>query len=323
MLDVLGLGSAEESAYRHLIGQPSASLSQLAGALELSPAEVGLALATLEAKGLIATSTAGPEHYVASPPAVALGALLLERQQELKHAELELHALADRYRNASDRTVTDVVDVVTGQAAVAQRFAQIQRSARSEVLAFVRAESQVVSAEENVEEDEALRRGVRYCVVVEQGLLERPGFYAAAQEAAQYGETIRATGRLPLRLIVVDRELALIPLASEGRPSVTGALLVHPSGLLDALVALFEHVWQGASSLSAQAGTTADQVDLLDRQVLDLLLAGLTDQAVGKQLGISLRTVQRRVHALMDRASVTTRIQLGREVERRGWLGRD
>lgn len=50
-------------------------------------------------------------------------------------------------------------------------------------------------------------------------------------------------------------------------------------------------------------------------------MAGLTDQAVGGQLGMSLRTVQRRVSHLMELAGVATRFQLGHEAGRRGWLG--
>jgi DNA-binding NarL/FixJ family response regulator len=52
---------------------------------------------------------------------------------------------------------------------------------------------------------------------------------------------------------------------------------------------------------------------------LTLLLLGLTDAAAGAQLGVSLRTVQRRVAELMDEVGVTTRIQLGAEAVRRGW----
>jgi DNA-binding NarL/FixJ family response regulator len=54
--------------------------------------------------------------------------------------------------------------------------------------------------------------------------------------------------------------------------------------------------------------------------MLNMLLAGLTDQAIGGQLAMSLRTVQRRVHQLMNRAGVATRFQLGHEAALRGWL---
>ncbi|MEU7871819.1 helix-turn-helix domain-containing protein [Dactylosporangium sp. NPDC049140] len=46
--------------------------------------------------------------------------------------------------------------------------------------------------------------------------------------------------------------------------------------------------------------------------MLALLLAGLSDQAIAGQLDTSLRTVQRRIHAL-------TRIQLGWHAARKGF----
>ncbi|MDG6103665.1 hypothetical protein Daura_34755 [Dactylosporangium aurantiacum] len=50
-----------------------------------------------------------------------------------------------------------------------------------------------------------------------------------------------------------------------------------------------------------------------------LLLAGLTGQAIAGQLDPSLRTVQRRIHALTHRAGAGTRIQLGWHAARNGW----
>jgi len=37
------------------------------------------------------------------------------------------------------------------------------------------------------------------------------------------------------------------------------------------------------------------------------------------RLGLSLRTVQRRIHQLMARAGVGTRVQLGWHAARKGW----
>ncbi|MFD0382334.1 helix-turn-helix transcriptional regulator [Streptomyces stramineus] len=58
----------------------------------------------------------------------------------------------------------------------------------------------------------------------------------------------------------------------------------------------------------------------MDLRVLSLLMAGLTDASVAKQLGLGLRTVQRRVKRLMELAGVTTRLQLGRHAAESGWL---
>ena len=53
-----------------------------------------------------------------------------------------------------------------------------------------------------------------------------------------------------------------------------------------------------------------------------LLLAGLTDASVAKQLDLGLRTVQRRVKGLMELAGVSTRLQLGWHAYERGWVAR-
>lgn len=57
--------------------------------------------------------------------------------------------------------------------------------------------------------------------------------------------------------------------------------------------------------------------------MLSLLLAGLTDASVAKQLDIGLRTVQRRVKRLMELTGATTRLQLGWHAHERGWVARD
>ncbi|WP_109471703.1 hypothetical protein [Ornithinimicrobium cavernae] len=325
MLDVLGLDPVEEAAYRKLVAVPSASPAELATQLDIEVGVLGPALAALSEKGLVARSTAGSGEFVASPPMVALGSLVRERQEDINRARSELEALTEQYRGAAARrTVTDVIDVVTGGEAVAQRFAQLQRSARSEVLALIRTGVAVVSAEQNTEEDRAAERGVSFRVVMERAALEQPGVYRNAEEAMSRGEQVRVTDKLPLRMILVDRELALVPLApaeEEGRGPV-GALLVHPSGLLDGLLALFGHAWATGRPLgTTPTGPAArDGLDETDLRVLTLLLSGLTDQAVGSQLGLSVRTVQRRVATLMEACAVHTRIQLGLQAHKRGWV---
>ena len=173
--------------------------------------------------------------------------------------------------------------------------------------------------EEDLEEDRALARGVRYRVIVESGVLERPGWLAAAREMTQIGEEIRVLPALPTRMLIADDQMALVPMRSQGDDDRgSGALLVHPSGLLDLVSAIFEEYWTSATTFLpiAEAPSAAD----VDRDLLRLLLLGVTDAAAAAQLGISLRTVQRRVSELMETAGVTTRMQLGAEAVRRSWV---
>jgi DNA-binding NarL/FixJ family response regulator len=47
------------------------------------------------------------------------------------------------------------------------------------------------------------------------------------------------------------------------------------------------------------------------QRLIALLLSGLTDQAVARQLGIGYRTAQRRIAALMAELGASTRFQAG------------
>jgi len=327
MLDVLGLQEDEELAYRHLVGATSNSAAELSEAVGLGALDAARVLASLESKGLVARASSDRDRYVASPPAVALGALLVQRQEELRRAQVGMAELAGLYRGAvARRDVADVVDVVHGPEAIAQRFAQLQYSARTSIQTLIRRDAAVVTREDNdATERDALAREVRFEVVVERPAFEEPGYYAAAEEALELGIELRVVPAVPLRVVIVDRELALVPMGprDDGQP-VRDALLVHPSGLLDALLSLFDFVWASASRVVASPSgvdeVSADVLEPLDTKMLALLLAGLTDATIGAQLGLSLRTVQRRVRQLMDRAHVDTRLQLGYEAGRRGWL---
>ena len=129
---------------------------------------------------------------MASPPSVALGALLVQRQGEMRLAELELGSLDEIYRAAvTDRASADVVDVVEGAEAMRQRFEQLQMTAREEVMAFVKAPVAVTPTAENTAEDEAVARGVRYRVLLERAMLEeepgniRPDLRARSRPASR------------------------------------------------------------------------------------------------------------------------------------------
>lgn len=320
MLDVLGLTHDEVAGYRYLVSTASASADTVAAALGLGVGTTTGLLSGLEAHGLVTRSSADHGHFVASPPSVALGAMIVQRQEDLRLAQLELGELGELYRGAAvGRKLMDIVDVVMGGDAVRQRFMQLQLGARREVLAFVKPEVVAVSAADNVAEDQAVRRGVSYRVVVERSVVERPGFYDSAVSAREQGEEIRVASTLPSRLLIIDRELALLPLhGADGDPS-SGALLVHASGLLEILIAFFDVVWQSSAPLISR-DTEPGHLGETDTQILTLLNAGLTDRAVAHQLRLSMRTVQRRVRALMDVAGVETRLQLGIAAARRGWL---
>ncbi|MFY4717107.1 helix-turn-helix transcriptional regulator [Streptomyces sp. LaBMicrA B280] len=325
MLTAIGLDDRHEAAYRALVAVGAADVADLARRLTLGVQDTERALQGLERQGLAARSSARSGRWVAAPPAVALGALLTRQRHELERAELAAALLAREYRAAAaEPAVHDLVEVVTGASAVAQRFLQLQLGAAEEVCALVTGAPVAVTAPENEAEEQAAGRGVRYRVVVERAVLDLPQALGGLTEALGRGERVRMADRVPTKLVVADRSLAMVPLTSHS--AEPAALVVHASGLLELLAGLFESVWREALPLRLNTEGAAEEVpdgpDATDLEVLSLLLAGLTDASVAKQLALGLRTVQRRVKRLMELAGVTTRLQLGWHAYERGWVTR-
>jgi len=325
MLGAIGLDEAHESAYRALVSVGAADVPDLARRLTLGEYDTERALRRLELHGLAAQSSARPGRWVAAPPGVALGALLTQQRHELEKAELAAALLAEEYRAAAAETaVHDLVEVVTGAAAVTRRFLQLQLGASDEVCALVTGNPVAVTGMENDAEEQAAGRGVRYRVVLERAVLDLPDGPTELAAALGRGEQVRVADKVPTKLVIADRTLALVPLGSP--TAEPAALVVHASGLLELLCGLFESVWRDALPLRLGASGAAEQEpdgpDGTDLEVLSLLLAGLTDASVAKPLDLGLRTVQRRVRRLMELTGVTTRLQLGWHAYERGWVTR-
>ncbi|MCA1305814.1 transcriptional regulator TrmB [Microbacterium esteraromaticum] len=320
-LDVLGLGIVEHRIYEHLVRHRALSAADLAIELGLRDAQVGSAIDALTTRGLVAREGPAPGRLIAAPPDVALGGLILDHEDRLRQAQAEMLALEQLYRNAGTGEA-DVVDIVRGSEAVGHRFNQLQRSARSEVLLFVKGDIVAIDREQNVEEELAHQRGIRYRYVLERARLEAPGMLDAVRGAIEGGLDVRVAGSLPTRMLIVDRTIAMVPSAADGEDQSSGALLLHAGGLVGLALSLFERTWQASSHLITRDTGDVEEVDLdaEEREVLALMDAGLTDRAIGLRMGSSVRTVQRRVRELMDRADVDTRLQLGVAAVRRGWL---
>ncbi|MGC5341405.1 helix-turn-helix domain-containing protein [Streptomyces sp. DT171] len=325
MLGAIGLDERQESAYRALVSVGAAEVTDLAHRLGLPEHDTDLALRGLERHGLAARSSTRAGRWVAAPPGVALGALLTRQRRELDRAERSAARLAEEYRaEAAEPALHDLVEVVTGASAVAYRFQQLQLGAADEVCALITGKPVAMSGVADGSRRRAADRGVTFRAVIEREVLALPVAVLELPTARDRDARIRSVDRLPTELVVADGRLAMVPMTGHG--TEPAALVVHASGLLESLTGLFEAVWReamplrlGGSGWEREGPAGPDPTDL---EILSLLLAGLTDASVAKQLELGLRTVQRRVKGLMELAGVSTRLQLGWHAYERGWVSR-
>lgn len=319
MLEDLGLSARVGEVYARLVAMPSASASDMAQALGISDRAALGALDTLERHGLASRTEAGPEsRWIAAPPLLTGQRLLVERARRLLDAQQTLVSLAEVHQRTARGSAGDIVEVIIGEHAVHAQVRRLQEQVREEILALVKPPFVSVSHAEAISDAPTVPR-VR--VVYDWSMFsEVQGLLDTVREAAQPPDQYRIHSGVPMRLQIFDRRVALLPLVRhDAQPAL---LMVHRSGLLGLAEAFFEAIWREAVPLRVwKDGTAGALPDGEDERVLTLLLAGVTDETIARQLGRSLRWVQRRVRVLMDAAGARTRLQLGWEAHRRGWLG--
>jgi DNA-binding transcriptional regulator YhcF (GntR family)/DNA-binding CsgD family transcriptional regulator len=316
-LRAAGLSELEERLYRTLLRVRQGSLAQLAAFADCSPVVTRRALHRLESLGLI-NRQGTPGRFVPAAPDTAIEALILRRQEELERCRLTAAALAAEYRNATSDTA-DLVELVKGES-IFQRYVQLLTSARSEVLMFDK--PPYIGPADNPLELEVLARGISWRAIYAQEALELPDRIAQLRAWHAAGERARLAANVPLKLVLVDRKIALLPLTPDGHGAENTAILVHPSSLLTTLLMLFDTVWERALPLDAgsRPERVLDEPAAEDRMLLQMLTAGLKDQAIARQLDVSLRTARRRLAQLMTTTGATSRFQLALAAVRRGWL---
>jgi hypothetical protein len=337
MLAPLGIPPEHERLYVLLVGRPGSSAAEVA---ERAGIGVGQAVARLEdmaAGGLVVREEPQPfgaagaqdpadRTYRASSPSVALAPLLVRRRTSLDEAGAAVTALTEQFRSASSRAAGGVVEVVSGPVAVRHRLSQLIGGARHEVLMFL-AESVIAVERASVHpmEHDALLRGIDFRAVITRSHLEVPGMWDDVREVTGLGMKMRVAADIPMRMIVSDRANAMVPLSLAEGPGSADTVVVHGTGLVHALVLLFEEHWQRARPLPGTAAgprPAGEEPGEIDRQILALLALDVADRTIAVQLDLSLRTVERKIRALMDLASVGSRFQLGAEAATRGWLHR-
>ena len=322
MLEGVGITAAQERTYRVLIDHPGAEASQLVTQTGLEEHQLAEVLAGLESLGLVSATADTPRNYIPAPPQLAIEALAGMRQDGIERARLEGARLMERYREKpSGLNSAAMVEVIRSRQAARQRYNQLKRNVQHELCALDKA-PYVVPYAEDLDELQLLGQGVAVRGIYERSVLDDPGHLQHIKNLQQHGEVSRVLPVLPMKIMIADRSVALLPLTTgDGGEHQTWGL-VHPSELLDGLLALFDALYDRAVPLrlaSAQ-GVDDDVITEGDRQLLALMLAGLQDQAAARQIGVTRRTVARRVARLMALADADTRFQLGWRAAQHDWV---
>ena len=322
----LGLGSELDGRllflYQYAVRNPAMTRAQLLQE-GLTEEMVDLDLTELQDHGLIKPGD-DPGTWEAVPPDVALTSVAgrLERRASDARAlayELSLTYQQARATYASDRHgIRSLGSLAELDNAVHDVVTNAERELRS-----VRNPSPRTSLCFRTDLDAHRRRllspdghPLRSRCVYDARALALPTGEAVVLARAQAGEEARFLTPLPLSMTIADDEIVVLDLTSYDSSGV-GSMVITERRLVTALSGIADTYWQLASPMS---GPAIHELDSRHIKIVQLLAAGATDAAIADRMGISQRTVERRVRGLMEQLGVTTRFQAGVQAARRGWL---
>ncbi|MER6082983.1 transcriptional regulator [Streptomyces sp. NPDC001833] len=328
VLGPLGISEFDEHVYRLLLTRPILTPQDAAHTTGAEVERVRRALNRLADVGL---ARLGPlEQYRPLGPEAAVADLLSRRRLEAEKAFAGVHAavsdLTDQYRAGRLRNDPGaLVEVLTGHEVVMQRVEEMNRSVRSHIWILDKPPyvERIDGAPHSNDAERAatrewVERGVEIRSVYCPESMARPGRLNLITELAELGEQARLLSELPFKLHIVDKKVALLPLIGGTYDTVA---VVHPSGLLDALLELYLAYWERAQPFCHSSSLTEPDAPTQEElMLLEMLKAGFKDQTIARRLGWSARTASRRIGVLMERLSAETRFQAGIEAKTRGWI---
>ncbi|MER8187961.1 helix-turn-helix transcriptional regulator [Kitasatospora sp. NPDC094015] len=305
-------------------------MEDIAGDAGVSLAEVEAALDLLERLGLLAPSTTAPGGYSAIDPEAALSRLFAteERQvalhqQQLARTRESIHAIMSGFirLRAEERGVVEIETLRSG----------------SQVNAFIDDAVSMVQSHEStmhpggippvevmddmlLRDQEVIGRGIEVRTLYARHVAEVPHMADYLAEITRLGMDVRISAHLPLRMLIFDEGLALLPI--DPQDSSRGAFAIRGTELVRSLQTFFDFCWHDAAPLDRGRPGAAVDVPFTAQEhlIVRMLAAGVKDETIARQLGVSARTLSRTISGLLDTLGVQTRFQAALKIAEMGIL---
>ncbi len=298
--------------------------------------ELADAIGWLEELGLAAPFPGVISGWSVHSPATAMAQML----EASRRGTEELLADVNRAHTALAQVVTEFqpvhfrqlaegrIEVAVQPAQIASILDEASRSSRVEILSMH--PGRPLPAERLTAGDarnrETLQRGVAMRSIQLATSAAVPYMRAHLRQLVRDGAEVRTATTLPMRLIVIDHNVAVVPSfdsdTTSGDEAAPPAMVLRSPAMVAVLRQFFEHFWATSSDLVSDEGG-ATVAGTRHREVVRLLASGLTDEAIARKLGLSDRTVRRIVAELMQQIGAESRFQAGVKMVRLGWLDDD
>jgi len=152
------------------------------------------------------------------------------------------------------------------------------------------------------------RRGVTVRLLAQHSARADLRARAAVKDIVALGGEVRTVGQLPQPVMIFDDDVAFL-LGNDG--SAQSGVAIRHQETVRLLREVIEVTWAAAEPyLPADIGYQEVTGDL-QRTIVELLATGLTDDAIARRLGVSVRTCRRHIAAVLSSLDAASRFQAG------------
>ena len=316
MLVPLGLSVAAERLYYQMLENPGETAEYKQRDDESRLGSASRAERELREKGLLTNGVRGP---LVIPEQHAIAILLGRQEMELSATRRRVEK-ARAYAASIERSLDSAtrIETVIGLEAVFERFRELSRHAKFEVCSFVpHVKTEQLEKSRDLNE-EMFTSGIKSRTVYLSSIRNNPEMIERAAWITKMGSDVRTVPALPLRMIVIDRELAIVPTDPEN-PAV-GVDIISSAGAVAGLLALFEAVWNQAVPMSTRVASDEKGLTSEERVILEMLASGFSHESIARRVGVATKTVSRTVARMMERLGAKSPFQVGYLAAKRGWL---
>lgn len=303
----IGLDPDAELVYRTLLTRSSWDQGELGAWLAGSVRNVDAVVVSLRKGGLVTGSAEHPTAIRAVEPGLALPALAARRLQSLTDGEIiPVAAAVERFISLHERADHRVGELhqLAGLDVVATVVERLVTGVGFEVLMLVPVYTPGSFEFSRQVADVALRRGSVLRIIWSSDLLEIPEVRRHARWLGGRDTMPVAVDRVPARMIILDRTVAVVYEEPFGK-------VVRHGSALQSLSDFAELLWSRGIPVRDAAAVPASTAQSRSEIVLRLLAEGLTDEAVARRLGVSVRTIRNDVASAMAALNARSRFQAG------------
>lgn len=319
---------ATTRAYLEFINDPQLDVTRyLEGSPD--PEEAHVVLEILESRGLV--ELPGDGTVVVPPPETALPAYAAAIESQARRMRASASQMGMVHRRARERQRAaerdESVRLLRSVAEIRVASNGIASGAELSVLC-ARADSVRTRAfldpggDHDTLATDSTGHPLPMISVYDSALLEAPGVIEVLRRRQRAGEQVRLIRAVPYSTVVVDERTAVLDVSNIDVRGV-GSAVVDGGPLVVALARYVRRLYDAALPMPDPRDDGATPLEGLtdrDRLMLTLLAAGTSDALVARQLGLSVRTVERRVRHVMHLLGTSSRLQTGVEAARRGLL---